>query len=106
VRLDAVRDKEGFLSAVAQALTFPAWFGHNWDALEECLTDLSWQPAPGYLLTLAHADALRAADEPALRMALRIFEAAADHWREDGIPFWTLVDLQGAQLPDLPDLPA
>jgi RNAse (barnase) inhibitor barstar len=103
--LDAVRDKEGFLSAVAQALTFPAWFGHNWDALEDCLTDLSWQQAPGYLVILAHADAFRAADEPAFRMALRIFDAAADHWREDGIPFWTLVDLSGDTSAVLRQLP-
>jgi RNAse (barnase) inhibitor barstar len=105
VRLDAVRDKAGFLSAVSQALTFPAWFGHNWDALEDCLTDLSWQQAPGYLVSLSHADEFHAAEEPAFRMALRIFEAAADHWREDGIPFWTLVDLSvdpSAVLRELP----
>jgi RNAse (barnase) inhibitor barstar len=106
VRLDAVHDKQGFLAAVSQALTFPAWFGHNWDALEDCLTDLSWQPAPGYLVTLSHADEFRAAEEQGFATALRIFEAAADHWREDGVPFWTLADLHGASLPDLPDLPA
>jgi RNAse (barnase) inhibitor barstar len=102
VRLDAVRDKTGFLAAVSQGLTFPAWFGHNWDALEDCLTDLSWQPAPGYLVILSSADGFRAAEEQEFTMALRIFDAAADHWREDGIPFWTLVDLHGDSLPDLP----
>jgi RNAse (barnase) inhibitor barstar len=105
VRLEAVRGKEGFLAAVSQALTFPAWFGHNWDALEDCLTDLSWQPAPGYLITLSHADEFRAAEEQAFGMALRIFDAAADYWREEGVPFWTLVDLHGDSPACPPELP-
>lgn len=105
VRLESIHGKEGFLAAISQALTFPAWFGHNWDALEDCLTDLSWQRAPGYLVTLSHADEFRAAEEQAFAMALRIFDAAADHWREEGIPFWTLVDIAGDSRAWLRELP-
>jgi hypothetical protein len=39
-------DKAGLLARTADALEFPAWFGHNWDALADCLTDLAWRPAP------------------------------------------------------------
>ena len=45
IDLAGINSKDGFLAAVAQALGFPAWFGRNWDALEDCLTDMSWQPA-------------------------------------------------------------
>lgn len=38
------------LEAIARALEFPAWFGRNWDALEDCLGDLSWRQAPETLL--------------------------------------------------------
>ncbi|HNP86504.1 MAG TPA: barstar family protein [Kouleothrix sp.] len=42
--------KATFLAAAAQAIQFPGYFGANWDAFEECLNDLSWVPALGYVL--------------------------------------------------------
>lgn len=41
-RLAGVRGKEAVLEALARALAFPDWTGHNWDALDEQLRDLSW----------------------------------------------------------------
>ena len=38
---DEIRDKESFLRVVSIALKFPDYFGHNWDALNDCLTDMS-----------------------------------------------------------------
>ena len=40
----------------AQALKFPDYFGHNWDAMEECLADLEWLPAKGYILLVTNAE--------------------------------------------------
>ena len=42
--------KEQLLNAAATAMGFPEHFGNNWDALEECLTDLEWVDAEGYVL--------------------------------------------------------
>lgn len=38
-------DKRALLRFIAKELNFPDYFGENWDALEECLRDLSWRPA-------------------------------------------------------------
>ena len=38
------------LRAVARALQFPDWFGGNWDALEDCLSDLAWRKGEGHVL--------------------------------------------------------
>jgi RNAse (barnase) inhibitor barstar len=43
-------DVPRLLSAVAKALTFPDYFGGNWDALDECLADLGWLDSPATLV--------------------------------------------------------
>lgn len=105
VDLLAVTDKAGLLDAVAAALDFPDWFGRNWDALEECLVDLSWWPAPGYVVLLENADRLHAAHAADLDTALQIFAGAAESWRQEGVPFWTLVDVRADGAAWLPELP-
>ena len=34
-------DKTSFLAQISELLKFPDYFGHNWDALEECLNDVT-----------------------------------------------------------------
>ncbi|MYS08545.1 hypothetical protein GTW71_19345 [Streptomyces sp. SID6041] len=38
--LTGVTDKAGLMDRCAAALALPDWFGRNWDALADCLTDL------------------------------------------------------------------
>src|SRR5262249_32252962 len=43
--------KQDLFRALARGLKFPGYFGNNWDALEECLCDLSWlKSAAGIVL--------------------------------------------------------
>jgi RNAse (barnase) inhibitor barstar len=37
-----ITHKEDLLRYIAAELNFPDYFGFNWDALDECLADLSW----------------------------------------------------------------
>lgn len=104
VDLARVATKEAFLAAVGEALGFPDWYGHNWDALADCLTDLSWMEADGYVIVLERADAFARAAPTDFATALSIFQDAADTWREDGVPFWTLVGTTSGELDWLQDL--
>ncbi|WP_329130073.1 barstar family protein [Streptomyces sp. NBC_01476] len=46
--LAGVADRQSFMDRCIADLRLPDWFGRNWDALADCLTDLSWWPAePG-----------------------------------------------------------
>jgi RNAse (barnase) inhibitor barstar len=105
VELEHIESKEAFLAQVARALHFPVWFGDNWDALEDCLTDLSWIDAASYVVILAHADPFRTSDETGFLTALRIFQSAAEYWRKERVPLWTLVELRRDGIALLSDLP-
>lgn len=37
-----INTKQELFNVVAERLSFPAYFGNNWDALDEGLADLSW----------------------------------------------------------------
>jgi RNAse (barnase) inhibitor barstar len=91
--LDGCADKAEFLRRVATALNFPTWFGHNWDALSDCLTDLNWLKADGYVVVLDHIDRFRLAAEDEFVTALDIFEEAARSWADEGVPMWIFVGL-------------
>ena len=83
-QIDASRlkSKADVLRELASAFAFPSYFGHNWDALIDCWSDLSWMPpAHGWVCILHGADALRAADEASHDMLLSIAQDVADRWR-------------------------
>lgn len=101
--LQGIQGKDALLQALAQALRFPDWFGNNWDALEDCLTDLAWCPAKGYVLVLSNCGDLAAASRETLELALNILSDAAAYWCKEGIAFWTFVDATAPfELDDLP----
>ncbi|MGW5052287.1 barstar family protein [Actinokineospora sp. NPDC004072] len=75
----AVRSKLDFYEAVAAALRFPDWFGHNLDALYDCLTDLSWLPEGDHVLVWTRPDVLAAADPAGFRAIQSVLsDAVAD----------------------------
>ncbi len=89
------------LSELGTALGFPDWYGHNLDALHDCLTDFSWHEAPGYILVIRGADALHA-DPEAFASLNSVFSDAVDYWREAGVPFWVFYDIRANGLATLP----
>ncbi|MBS0509592.1 MAG: barstar family protein [Proteobacteria bacterium] len=87
IELAGCRTKAELLSRIATAMRFPPWFGHNWDALADCLMDLSWLPAPAYLIELQHLGDLRAAAPEVVAILLEILADAAVYWADQGIDF-------------------
>jgi len=65
----------------AAALQFPYYFGHNWDAFEECLADLSWLPAPAYVLFVTRVNDLLELDPQAFKLFADILKKVASEWQ-------------------------
>jgi hypothetical protein len=98
--LGGAEDKEALLERFALALGFPAWFGGNWDALEDCLGDLGWRAGEGHVLLLTGYENLPADD---LGVLCDVLAASAAYWAERGKPFFAIfVGTQNAlALPEL-----
>ena len=66
--------KKQLLSLIARQLNLPSYFGHNWDALEECLRDLSWLP-PHASVVIVHEDVPFPANEQALAIYVWLLQS-------------------------------
>lgn len=75
-----LRSKEDLLQALAQKARFPSYFGKNWDALYDCLNDLSWiQESKVVLVQASGLDHLSDHD---IRTYLSILIETARRWAE------------------------
>ena len=88
---NAVEDKAQFLRAAGEAWMFPPYYGHNWDAFEEMVNDLSWLEAAGTVVLYDRVHRLAATQPDAWRIALSILQAAAGTWQREGRPFYVLL---------------
>jgi RNAse (barnase) inhibitor barstar len=97
---EGLAGKDQFLQHLAKALGFPRWFGGNWDALEDCLSDLSWRDAQGWVLIFRNFDGLPRDD---LGVLIDVLASCAEYWAGRGKLFFAVfVDPQRAlALPDL-----
>ena len=86
VDLAGCMDKAELLTRCADALRFPSWFGHNWDAFFDCLVDLPVaRRARGCVIVLRHSGELQATSPEAFDTARSIFADAAKVWSGRGI---------------------
>jgi RNAse (barnase) inhibitor barstar len=79
-------DVELFQS-MAAAMHFPAYFGMNWDALGDCLRDMSWAPARGYSLVVSNARSLWANQASLAGTLVEVWLFSAEWWSRANVPF-------------------
>lgn len=88
IDLGAVKSKNALLEMLYRGLKLPEHFGHNWDALADCLMDEDWASAPGYLIVLQHTAKFQHDAPDDFDTAWEIFADAAEYWKEQKKPFW------------------
>lgn len=75
--VEGAADRTTVLSALGRALSFPEYYGHNLDALADCLGDLSWLP-PGPVELVVADGPLAAADPGTHAAVLEILAEAVE----------------------------
>lgn len=94
VNLAGCTESSEVLERLADQLHFPDWFGQNWDALADCLTDFSWHEAAGYVLVLEQLGDFRAAGDDDFDTLIEILSDSSASWSVLGIPFWAFLVLE------------
>jgi len=102
IDLRGVRERQGLFNAFSRACRFPGVFGGNWDALADCLQDLSWLQAQGWALQLQGAAEFSSAAPEMHIMLQEILTGTADYWQLQGRVFIVFADGPA----DLPLYPA
>lgn len=73
-----LQTKTEIFDVFAKAFEFPDYFGRNWDALDECMSDLSWLSGDGIVLIVLRSSAI-SDDSPDHRVLLSILLHASAH---------------------------
>jgi hypothetical protein len=81
---ETLRGKLGLLRSLSSQLSFPDYFGENWDAFEECLLDLL--PNYGRSVIIVHRAMPVDLSEPDLLMYLRILRSVMERREKAGEP--------------------
>jgi hypothetical protein len=87
LRGEEIEDERKLLDALAVGFSFPGYFGRNWDAVDECLRDLSWLPADGYVLVVAGAERFWRRDPRLPAKLIRSWLFCAEIWARRETPF-------------------
>src|ERR1700704_6804460 len=91
VDIHHAHDKEDFLAEASRAMRFPEGLGDGWDAFAGGLKDLSWIQAKGWIVILEKSKHFCGGHSREFKEAMQPMVAAAEHWRSQGKPFWTLI---------------
>ena len=85
-----VFSKDTLMHALYQSCQLPAYFGFNWDALADALSDLP-ASAKGYVLILKSPELLRERTPDVLATFLDVVEAVNERYAVEGKPFKLLL---------------
>lgn len=78
--LGANERKEDLLNEMKEKFLFPDYFGNNWDALYDCLCDLTWINASKIILI--HKE-IPITDDKSLKVYLNILNDTIESWKTD-----------------------
>ena len=106
VDIGHAHDKDDFLVDASKALRVPQRFAGDWNAFSGGLKDLSWLQAKGWVLILEKSKHFCGGHGHEFKEAMDTMAAAAEYWRAQGKPFWTLIGGPDCWKSGWPDMPS
>jgi RNAse (barnase) inhibitor barstar len=97
-----IQRKDQFLKQAALVLRFPEYFGNNWDAFADCLTDMSWHETGGFVILYDQFDSLAEHSPREFKMVLDIFKESTEFWHGRGKALFVFLHGKSIQTNGLP----
>ncbi len=72
--------KKSLYQEFAAAMQFPYYFGHNWDAFDECINDLNWLPANKYVILITNFHEVLSENPEDLSIFMDIIKETIRKW--------------------------
>jgi hypothetical protein len=94
--LDGARitHKDPFLKEVALAMNFPDYFGGNWDAFADCLTDVDADGMSRMVLLYSEPEHFCSRAPQEWAIALEILQEAIAFWQTQDMPMYVLLQTE------------
>ncbi len=83
--------KESLFQEFAAALQFPYYFGNNWDAFDECISDLGGQSETKYVLFITNFDKILKDYSKDLKFFLNLLKDAIKQEAKDRKGFFHII---------------
>ena len=96
------KDSRETLRQLGKACHFPKWYGVNFDALHDCLTDPDWQAGESLVLQISGLDSLKKNDPLACSTLLEVLKSAASIRSAGKNPLWILLTSPATNVARLP----
>ncbi|MCX5965691.1 MAG: barstar family protein [Cyanobacteria bacterium] len=77
-----------YFTELAKIFEFPDYFGGNWDAVVDCLTDLEWEEGDCIMVLYSAADRLAKAEPLSWKTMMEIWQRVVDHWSDLGVSLY------------------
>jgi RNAse (barnase) inhibitor barstar len=107
IAIKNARDKLAFLKSVAEALQFPSYFGQNWDAFYDCLTDLAQRAGDSLVIAFDDLSGFARVDPDEFDSAVDALRDAVEYWDGKGSRLIVLIGIDEPLLAtELPEISA
>jgi Barstar (barnase inhibitor) len=88
---EQIVDSMSLFQQFATVMQFPEYFGHNWDALRDCLTELDGHEVDRYIMTIDKLDVFINRDPSQWTNFLDVCKSVVEYWQDTETPLYILL---------------
>lgn len=89
IRGELCSTTDSFFREISSAMRFPHYFGWNWAAFDECITDLEWLKFSSLLIVIDNHESLFVDDNSpnmSVKLLIKYLTMTAEYWKSQNVP--------------------